>query len=401
MAYQTGRQIVVAFKEQTAIGTAETGSGAEVFRANSGGMNLTKTAIQSGENRRDGMMTRGRHGQRAVQGSYTADLSVGTFDTLMEAALRGTWAVALTIDDETVAMSSATLAVGANTITASAGSWITSGLRVGDVIRVTEGLNAASMNRNLRITGLTATVITVAETLTVEAGPLSTYTVTRSRKLIQGDPVVNRAFTIEEHEADIDGSEVFEWCRVGRMQIQLQPNNMGLITFDFVGRDMAIVEDSSAPGLTSPTATTTIGVTAVEAKILLGTDAIADLTGATIDLNLNAAGTEVVGSTLTPDVFTNLANITGSITGLRQDLDKVADFLAETQLSLSLMFVENESEPADFISFVLPNLTLASAEKSPLGQDGPRTATHQLMIGKDERGGAYDATMLKIQTSAA
>lgn len=395
MVYQSGRQIEVAHKLEADYGQLPGASGAEVFRANSGGLSLGIDPIQSGENRRDGMRTRGRHGTRNVTGQYAADLSVGTFDTLIEAVFRGTFSAAATVDES--AMSSATLAVAANTITASGGSWITAGLRVGDIIRLVDGFLADNEGRNLRITGLTATVITVAETLTVEAGPISTYEIERPKKLIQG--ITARSFTVEEREIEIDSSEVFKGVRWGQLQIQLQPNGMCVLTFSAVGQDMEVMTGADSPYFTAPSETTTIGLTAVEAKIRLGTNDVVDVSSLDVTINLNAAGQPVVGSNLTPDVWTNLADVTASITLLKPNASRMQQYIDEEQLSISLLFEEQDG--ADFCAFHIPNFTFAAGSKSELGADGPRTQTFQLLVGKDMRGGAYDPTMISFQTSSA
>lgn len=397
MAFQTARQIEVAYKEQSVRGTAESGAGATGFRANSGGLNLTKEPIRSNENRRDGQTTRGRHGSRSVAGQYVADLSVGTFDALIQAFLRGTWSAVLTVTEATAGLTSIT--TGANTIVAGAGSWITAGLRVGDVIRMTGHSSAGNNDRNLTIIGLTADTITVAETLTVNAVADTAFSITRPKKVMPGS--TRRAFTFEEREIDIDGSETFEWCRVGSMEVSLQPNNMALITFGLVGRNMTVEEGGASPVFTDPVYTTSQGLTAVEAKLILGSDQVVDLTGMTIRFDRRASGEPVIGSVLTPDVFENTLEMSGSITGLRQDFSRTQSFLDEDDLSIVMVFAENETEPADFIALNIPYLSLATSSKSELGQDGPRTQTLDLMIGKDERGGAYEATMVAFQSTAA
>lgn len=397
MAYQTGRQIEVAYKVEANYGTLPGATDAKVFRPNTGNLSLAIEPIRSNENRRDGMTTRPRHGSRSVTGQYSGDLSVGSYDELIEAVLRGTFSAALSVDE--TAMSSATLAVAANSITASGGSWITAGLRVGDVIRLTDGFVAGNMNRNLRVTGLTATVITVAETLTVEAGPLTTYDIVRPKKVIQG--VTARSFTFEEREIDIDNSEIFKGVRVGQMQIQMQPNGQCILTFNLVGQDMEQMEGAASPYFTSPSETVSIGLTAVEAKIRLGADDVLDVSSIDLTVNLNAAGHPVVGSNVTPDVFTNLANIEGSLTALKADATRAQQYLNEEELSLHLLFEEHESGLADFCAFHIGNMTFAAATKSDLGSDGARTQTFSLLVGKDMRGGAYDPTMISFQTSAA
>ncbi len=398
--YQTGRQIRVAYGVETSFGVAAAAdlATAKTFRANSGAINLTKKTSSSGENRADGMMTRARHGQREVKGSYVADLSHGTFDDLIEAVMRGTWTADLTITAATPALSSATLSVGAHTITASAGSWITAGLRVGQVIILGDGFGPTNLvGIMLHITGLTATVITVAETLTVEAGPLASYTVFAGKSLLQG--VTRRSFSVEEAELDVDGSELFTGCRVSKMALDVKPNNNATVTFDFAGQNMTVKEGADSPYFTDNATTTSLGLACADMAILFNGDAIVDLTSCSLSVDLSAAGTDVVGSTITPDVFENLAKVTAKISGLRHDFSKVKNFLAEDQLSLHLLFVDPVFH--QYISIFVGNLTLGTASKSQLGKDGPRTQDFDLLIGKDERGGAYAPTMLLIQTDAA
>lgn len=395
MAYQSGRNILVAYKPEANFGVLPGASEAKIFRANSGGITLAKEPIRSNEIRADGMSTRGRHGSRSVTGAYTGDLSVGTFDDLIEAVFRGTYEPALELDEDDVTSITTT----ANTIVGASGDWLALGLRVGDVIRLVAHADVGNNDRNIRIAGLTANTITVAETLTVNAVPDTDFTLTRPKSLIQG--MVARSFTIEEHEADIDGSEVFTGCRIGSMQLQLQPNGNATLNFAIVGQDMDVLEGPNAPYFTDPSRTATIGLTAVEAKIMVGGAEVMDISSVDLTLNLNASGVPVVGSVLTPEVFTNTATIELSITALKKDVTRSQQYLDEDELSLHLLFEENESGAADFVSFYIPNFTLANATKGEIGQDNARTQTFSALVGIDERGGAFDPTMIKFQTSAA
>ena len=396
MAYQSGRNILVAYKPEASFGVLPDGTtGSKVFRPNSGGLNLTKEPIRSNEVRRDGQISRGRHGSRSVSGSYVGDLSLGSYDDFIEAAFRGSFDAPLALSGLAVAADAA-----GKTFTRASGSWITDGVRVGDVVRFgafTAG-GAANNGRNLRVAGLTALVMTVADPVTTIAEQ-SNITLARPKKLLMG--TTPRSFAVEEREIDIDGSELFTGVRVGSLQLQLQPNGMATVTFGLVGQDMDTKTGADSPYFSSPVATTSIGMTAVEAMIRLGSEDVLDITALNLNINLNAAGVPVVGSVLTPDVFTNQATVEGSITALKKDISRVQQFLDEEVLSLHLLFTENESEPKDFCSFFVGNLTLASMAKSELGADNARTQTINLLIGKDERGGAYSDSTVVYQTSAA
>ena len=394
MAHQTGRNILVAYKAESSFGTLPSGTSATVFRANSGTLNLNKSPIQSGENRRDGMMTRGRHGYREVSGGYTADLSVGTFDSLFEAVMRGTWSSVLTITQADVT----SITVAANSITATSGSWITLGVKVGDVVRLSDHSAAANNNRNLRVTGVTATVLTIAETLTAASADTS-FTLTRTKKLTQG--LTARSFSVEEAEQDIDETEVFTGVRFGSVRIQMTPNGMVTVTFNGAGKDMQTMDGSNAPYFVSPTTTTTLGLTAVEAVIRLGGEDLVDLTALDLTIDLKAAGINCIGSVTTPNVFTNLAEVTMNITALREDLQQVNRFLDETPLELHILLTEDDSEPKDFFSIFVPNFTFSTSQKSEIGQDGPRSTSLTCLVGIKEDDDAYDDTMVVFQTSAS
>ena len=58
-----------------------------------------------------------------------------------------------------------------------------------------------------------------------------------------------------------------------------------------------------------------------------------------------------------------------------------------------------------FVSFALTNFTFGGVDKSALNRAaGPRTETIQIpvgLVGKDETGGAFDATMIKWQSTGA
>lgn len=395
MAYQSGRNLRIAYKLETAFGVLPGATGADIFRINSGGFNLAKEPINSGEIRADGMTTRGRHGSRSVTGSYVGDLSVGTFDDLIEAVFRGTFSAPLVL----TAADFTSITTTASGIVFAAGSPIALGLKIGEIIRLSDHASAGNNDRNIRITDLDATTITVAETLTVNAVADTDVTISRPKTLIQG--VTPRSFTFEEYEADIDGTEIFTGCRIGSMQLQLQPNGMATVNFGVVGQDMDALDGASAPYFTAPSKTTTIGLTAVEAKIMLGGVDVLDVSSIDLTLQLNASGVPVVGSVLTPEVFTNSAQISLSVTALKKDIARVQQYLDEDELSLHLVFEENEPGAADFCAFYLPNITLASATKSELGQDNGRTVTFTCLVGVDERGGAHPATMIGFQTSAA
>lgn len=402
MADQLARNVTVAFKAQPVLGVPATGAGASIFRYNSGGgLSLTKNRVRSNESRNDGQSTLGRHGSRSVAGSYPADATLGTFDALIEAVVRGTWSPTLTITSASPGGVSS-LATTANTINGPAGSNLfTAGVRVGDIIRLGGLPDVSNNNRNLRATGGAGNVITVAETLVANAALTTTFTITRPKKLIQPAVPVRRLFTFEEIEDDLDASTLFPDCRVSSCKVTLAADGMVMLEFGIVGRDASVLEGAASPNFTAPIATATLGLVAVDASIRLGATSIASLTSCDFTMDLRAGTTPVVGANTSPDVYdNNMGPIAGSLSAIRRDMTLLKSFIAEDQLSLHLLLVEPDSEPKDFLSFYLPLLTLDGNTKN-FGADGPLIQTVPFEAGKLLSSTNGDLTMVQIQSTAA
>jgi hypothetical protein len=401
--YQTGRNVLVAFKAESTFNTPPSAGSAFRFRPNaSGGLKLARANIQPNEVRADGQTSMSRLGSKSVSGGYTGDISLGTFDPLLEAVLRGTWTAAVAITQATTFGGSAaatSVTTGANTIVAAAGSWILQGVRVGDVIRATGLSDAANNSKNLRVTGVTALTITVAETLIVNAVADSSFTITISKKLYQSAVPVRRSFTFEEYDADVDLTEQATGCRISSVKISGQPDGMCLIEFGIVGADLIPLATGTSPFYTSPTLTTSIALTLADATIRYGGADILTLTSFEVTLDLAAKTQPVIGGIVTPDIFENPAQVSGSISGIRSDFTNLTRFTSETELELHVLMVEPESEPKDFISLFLGRIKLTGVDKG-FGADGAMIETLPFMVGPKEGTTGYDSSMLTLTTSA-
>jgi hypothetical protein len=406
MVYQSQSNGYVAFKAQSAKGSIASGGSGFVLRTAGGpGGKLTKATYGSNEIRRDGMRSRGRHGQRMTSGSYTVEVSLGNMDALYEAVFQGTRATALTITEATASLASIT--TSANAIIASAGSWITAGLRVGDVVRLTNHSTAANNSRNIRLTGVTALTLTTAETLIVDSTPDTAFTVTRpGQKLIcpAAGAAVKTYFTVEEYDGDLDKTEVFYDVIFHSLKFSMQPDSIVVCELGWTGTGaMTPLTGASAPTFTSPTESTGVPLACVDATLRYGSADVVDMTSWDLTIDRGGVAPKVVGSVYAPDVFTGNMAVGMNFGMLRQDYTKMDDFLAETALTFSVLAVENESEPKDFLSLWVPNFTLGGVDKSPLSKEaGPRTQSVTVpvdLVGKDTQGGAFDATMVSLSVS--
>lgn len=408
MAYQEQWNLYCAYKAQGALGSQASGGSAIVNRQTGGtGMVMTKASVESQELRRDGLSTRGRHGLQKAAGTYEHEYSVGGFDAIMEAVMRGTWGSADLALDESDFTS---ITTGANTIVFASGSPISLGLRVGDVIVLTNHSSSGNNSRNLRITGLSSTTITVAETLTVNAVADTDCDITRPGRVLVNPGagnLVKRYFTIEEHEYNIDRSELFQDCVWGSMRFSMQPNGLLLFQTSAVGTGFIDpLASGSSPHFSAPSTPTGVPLAVVEAKIRLGSTDLVDLTSFDLTVNIQPGSPDVIStSPYAPDVFTGTEMVSMNLSMLRKDFQQLTDFVDETPLSLHLLATENEAAPESFLSIFVPNFTLGSVDKSaPSKAGGFRTQTIAIppaLVGIDNTGSGYDATAVKIQVSNA
>jgi len=399
MANQTGKNILVSYKAETTIGVAATGTGGKTFRTNAGsGLQMTRATIDPNEVRADGKTAMGRLGSKSVAGTLPADMSLQTFDDLFQAGVRGTWDVTLSVTQATSSLTSVTS--DATSFVAADGSFLSAGFRVGDVF-VATGLAATTNNsRDLRVTAVTTLTLSVAETLTVDAVADTSFLFSRGRKLTMPTTPVRRSFTFDEYLADLDLSKVSVGCRVASFKITGQPDGMAMVEFGVVGMDQTTQATGASPTLTSPTLTSTIALTWLDATIRVAGSDRTNLTGFEFTFDNGAAGLPVIGSLVSPDVFENNAKISGSFSSTVQDFTDFDGFIAETEFEFHALLVEPESEPKDYISIFMPRLKRTSYD-TPLGADGAMIATANFMSGTKGTATGYDDTMISIVTSAA
>lgn len=404
MTYQTNFYGYTSYLVQSGVGTGATGAGGKIIRQTGGTQGkLSKAAIQSKEIRQDAQPVRGRHGmQTAVGGPYGMELSLQAADDIMQSILRGTWDTELTKTQSDFT----SLTTTTSTVVLATGNPITMGFRVNDVIELLTLADAGNNSRDLRITGLSATTITVAETLILNATPDTTCSIVRrGRKTIMpvAGSLVNRYFTVEEWESDIAASRVFQDCFWKTAKFSMAPN--GLITFEpsWVGSGVMSVNSTGTPILTTPTLGSTVPMAALDCTLRLGGVDVADISSFDLTIDNGAVAPAVVGSKVSPTVLPGLNQVSMNLTILQKDMTYISGFLNETGYSLSLKCVPNMAEPKDFISINVPNFTLGGADVSAMSTaGGARTVTISIptaLIGHDSTGTGFDDTTMSIQVS--
>lgn len=405
--YQSNSNALVARKRQSGLGVQASGASGKVIRTAGGsGIKLAKAATESAEVRKDGLSTRGRHGTQKTSSAYNAELSLGSHDDIIQALMRAEWDTDVLSVSQTEMTSVTT---GANSIVAAAGSWITEGFRVGDVIRATNLSDAANNGRNIRLTGVSALTLTTAETLIVNATPDTAFTITRPGKRVTNPATLTAYYdTIEEFEGDIGESTVLTDFVWGTAKLSMAPNGIIMLDPGGVGTGkIDVLQDDDAPLLTSPVATTGAPMSVVDATVRFNGVDLVEVTSFDISMDIQPSAPDVFGSggiKYAPDVFTGVLRVTINLTMLRKSLDLLKAFKDETGLSLHVLCVDNTAEPKDFLSIVVPNFTLGGVDPSALSkQGGGRTQTISIppaLVGIDSSATGNNS-MITFQTTAA
>lgn len=148
----------VAYKVETTYGVMPATNAAQAMRRVTSSIELTKDTYQSNEIRPDFQVADFRHGLRKVGGSISGELSAKTYGDVIAAALKRDFAAGASVTGASITVGGL---AGAWTLTRAAGSWLTDGVKLGDVGRLSAGaFNAANSAKNFLVTGVTATVLT-------------------------------------------------------------------------------------------------------------------------------------------------------------------------------------------------------------------------------------------------
>ena len=392
----------LAYKVEGTYGTAPAASGAQSLRRVTSDINLTKDTYQSNEIRTDQQMQDMRHGVRRVQGTINGELSPGTYADFMAAAVRKAWAATSALTGLSITVAGA----GPYTLTRASGDFLTGGVKRGDIVRLTGGtFNANSLNKNLLVTAVTSTVLTVrvlnGTTLTAE-GPIASATVTVVGKKTWAPTTghTNLSYSIEHWFSDLVQSEVYTGCQPSSLDIQLPASGLATIGIGITGQG---ITTASSQYFTSPTAATTTGLmAAVNGLLLVGGTPIAALTGITLNVASNRSGDPVVGSNVVPTLFPGRILVSGQATAYFDTVTLRDAFLNETEFELIVALTADNTAASACMSIALPRVK-ANGHTLNDGEGGlVATIPFQALLPTTGGSGiANELTTISIQDSAA
>lgn len=390
----------VAYITESSWGVTVT-TGAQILRRVSSGIVLNKDTYQSNEVRRDYQVADMRHGVRRVEGPISGELSCGAYKDFMAAALRGSWAAAVTTG------TAQDIVATTGGFTRTTGNFLTNGFKVGDIGRWTGWTTTGTNNnaRNMLVTSVSSTAMNGAfldgTALAAKGTGDSVVFATVGKKvLVPTTGHTDNSFAFEHLYSDLSPvvSELFTGCKLSQMDIGLPPTGLSTIGLQFMGKDLV---RGTAEYFTSPAAETTSGLLAsVNGALYVQGQQVALLTGLNLSVNGNMSATPVVGSNTYPGIQEGRVVVSGEMTAYFQDKTLRDYFVDETEVSLVCALTASGQATADCMSIVLPRIKVGGAAKD----DGERGIIQRLPFQalRNINGGSgtsSDDTTISIQDS--
>ena len=409
VAIATGTFKKLSFKKQTGLGVkspAGAAGTAAYLRRVTSTLDFKRTNFKSKEILTTQPLRDLRLGIKSVAGTISGELSVGGYQQPMESVLRQISQVPVTTG-AIITVASASTGANTGTLTLSAGSFLTTGFKVGDVVNCTGWLAPATANNahNFLVTALTATVMTV-QTLDATAvvarvaGDSVTIAQIGKKTWVPQTGHTRDYYTIEHWHSDIAQSEQYQDCIFGEMDVKIPATAIADVSFPVMGLNMV---SGTAEYFTTPAPIPTGSALAgVNGVILINGAPVGVITALEIKIkgnNTMIGG--VVGSTTDPDIYIGPLEVDGSATVLFTDNVLRDTFLAETEVAVAVVLTANNTPNSPFTAFVLPRVKFTDAAKNdgPAGiaQTMPFVALEYVLGGAGTTG---LATTISVQDSA-
>lgn len=396
----------VIIKKETARGVLPAASGAKMLRRVEAFNNLSKDLYESEEQRSDFQTVDERHGVRRVAATLNGELSPGSYADQVGSLLKRDFAAVASLTGLSLTIAAGT--APAWVITRTTGSWLTDGVKVGRVCRLTAGtFNALNLNKNLLVTAVTAlglTVVTVNGSQMFAQGTAVTGATLAFPGKVTFTPETghtNDSYAVEEFWADVAQSEVYTGIQYNKAAISLPPTGMARINFTGMGKDLA--QTGTAQYFTSPAALGTSSVAAaINGALIVDGVRVASLTSLSLDVDAAYEGDPTVGSNTLEFMVPGSVKFKGQFAAYWEGRTLDDKFVSETPAVLLVVAATSSADAADFVAFSLTRVKLNSADKSDAKTGQQRTYSFTAI--KDINGGAAaatEATTLTVQDSLA
>ena len=301
MAFASGVGKQVIISKESSWGVKPAAGTGQYIRRVTCDLNLEREQFSSKEIVSTAQTTDSRSGTDNVTGKLSGEMSPGSYDMFWESLLRGAFTNGASVTATTISFVAST-----KKINRSAGSWITDGIKLGDIVKVT-----GSVNNNVRatVTAITATDLTVNAVLVNESSGASITVAVAGKKLstpLLPSSRTDDSYTVEQYHSDVGVSRVATGVKINNASVKIDPDAIATVEFGMMGKDMT---SSASPYFTTPAAASVTGVlTGNAGELYIDGVQAAVVTTFSFDLDGNMEAGKIVGNLL-PDGTRPAANI--------------------------------------------------------------------------------------------
>lgn len=401
MAAASGANKVLVLKKETAYGVLPAAAGGRVVSRSGGGFNLAKESYKSNRIRSDLQEAEGRHGVRTAPGSIEDDLAPGSASDLLATVVKRLFTAVAPMSGLAITVAGTGPSY---TIARAAGSWITSGLRIGQVFRLTAGtFAAANLNKNLFVvdlTALVATVIVANGSALVAEGPISaaTATVPGRYTYVPATGHTDESYSFEEWFADVPMSETYVGWKPNSTDIKLPGSGLSTISISGEGADLG-QPPSATRYFTSPTGESSTPLLAAVNGVLRVNGVGYCVTNLDFKIDSPYSGEACVGSNIKRHRFAEGVMVSGSFTAYFEGGVLPALFYDETATALDVLLTSDNTAISEFLAFSITRVKVNSADKD--SGKGGILRTYQFTAAPNPTAGAREATTIAIHDSLA
>lgn len=300
-----------------------------------------------------------------MTGTVSDELSVGTFEAMMGSVMRQPFQAAAT----TGSISTVTASAAGPQFVRSAGSFITDGFNIGDVVRWTGFTAGAAANnsKNFLITALTATDMTGVNldgspVIAEASGEPVVCALAGKKAWIPSTGQTRDSYTFEHSYTDIGQSQVFTGCRISQMAVKLPSTGLATVNFTVLGINAT---EGTVPYFTTPAAASNGRIlAAVNGAMYVGGVQVAVVTSIDFTVNGNMTSGDVVGSNVAPDIFPGSIDVTGTLSAYFEDETFQSAFYNETEVAVLVALTTDNSPTADFQVYNFPRCKFNGATKN-------------------------------------
>lgn len=392
----------ISFKRETAWAEVPVDkTGAQYLPRVTGQFNVTAEALQSATIRSDYQHENYRLGTRSGEGSLNTELSPGVYEEFFAAALAKDF-----VAGGTTTGASVTIAASGDfyTITRDAGSWLTDGFYVGNVVRMTgAGLAPVNAGNNILILSMNALVITAqafADNLLVAEGPIATVdiAVVGKQTFTPQTGHISPSFSVEEFFENISVSELHLGNKVGTVAVSLPTSGFCTADFSFMGKGKTV--NGTSQFYTAPQQSPNTGSTvSVSGAVIVNGIPAGVITSASLNIDRALEPANVIGTNHAVEIFDGRVTVTGDFSTYFQDATFRDYFLDEARISLIIALTTGSEKDANVMTFVMPSVQLGSSTRSDQETGIVQDHSFQALLNTNATNGNVLSTMLIQDTT--